>query len=292
MTMRSFSIALLLCITPLLAAQAQPEKAASGNATRFEVASIHPDDGPFKGPSFALSADESFRDPQGRFHADFALPTYIQFAYKIWLTDEERKEMLAALPEWVEKQRFDIEATAPEHATKDQYRQMMQTLLSERFGLKLHFEKKDRPVLAMFLVKPDIPGSRLIPHDKGQPCDEKPLAETYPGQCYTYAARMDKSGLWLSGSRATTMELLGNFVGSLGGNSGEISRRVVDKTGLTGLWDFTLLALPPVKMPGTDTQTGPTALEAVREQLGIRLKPDRAVVALPVIDHVQKPEDN
>lgn len=57
-----------------------------------------------------------------------------------------------------------------------------------------------------------------------------------------------------------------------------------------GLWDFTLL--PPVKVPGEDTQLGSPALEAVREQLGIRLKPDRAVVALPVIDHVQKPEDN
>lgn len=277
---RYFSIALLLCIAPLLAAHAQ----------RFEVASIHPDDGPFKSPSFAMSADESFRDPHGRFHADFPLPIYIEFAYKIWLTDEERKEMLAALPEWVEKQRFDIEATAPEGATKDQYRQMMQTLLAERFGLKLHFEKKDRPVLAMVLVKPGVPGPRLIPHEKGQPCDEKPLPTTFPAQCYTYAARPEKDGLWINGSRATTMELLGNYLGSMGGRSGEISRRVVDSTGLAGLWDFTLL--PPAKVPGEDTPAGPTALEAVREQLGIRLKADRAMVSLPVIDHVQKPEDN
>nr|WP_156785196.1 TIGR03435 family protein [Terriglobus roseus] len=140
---RSFSIALLLCIAPLLAAHAQSEKAASGHAMRFEVASIHPDDGPFKSPSFAMSADDSFRDPKGRFHADFALPVYIQFAYKIWLTNNERKEMIGALPEWVEKQRFDIEATAPENATKDQYRQMMQTLLAERFGLKLHLRRRN-----------------------------------------------------------------------------------------------------------------------------------------------------
>nr|WP_083346386.1 TIGR03435 family protein [Terriglobus roseus] len=142
----------------------------------------------------------------------------------------------------------------------------------------------------MILVKPGVPGPRLIPHEKGQPCDEKPVPSTFPDQCYTYAARPEKDNAWINGSRATTMDLLGNFLASLAGNSGEISRHVVDKTGLTGLWDFTLL--PPVKVPGEDTQLGSPALEAVREQLGIRLKPDRAVVALPVIDHVQKPEDN
>ena len=104
----------------------------------FEVASVHEDKGPFKPPSFALSSDEWFREPNGRFHADFALPSYIQFAYKIWLTGEERRAMLAKLPKWVETDRFDIEATAPLHATKDQHRLMMQALLTERFGLRLH----------------------------------------------------------------------------------------------------------------------------------------------------------
>lgn len=50
--------------------------------------------------------------------------------------------MLAKLPGWVETDRFDIEATAPLHVTKDQYRLMTQALLAGRFGLKLHFEKE------------------------------------------------------------------------------------------------------------------------------------------------------
>lgn len=290
--MRSSLLAVVLCLMPVSMMQSQETQRTSASTVRFEVASIHPDDGPFKPPSFALSADDSFRDPQGRFHADFALPTYIQFAYKLWLTDEERKGMVAALPEWVEKQRFNMEATAPEHATKEQYRQMMQTLLMERFGLKLHFETKDKPVLAMVLVKPGVPGPKLTPHEKGPSCDEKPATTTFPGVCYMYAARMDPSGMWLSGSRATTMDLLGNFVASLAGTSGEISRRVVDRTGLTGLWDFTLLAPAPVKVQTAGAQSDTSALEALREQLGIKLKPDHTVVSLPVIDHVQKPEDN
>lgn len=66
--------------------------------------------------------------------------------------------MLANLPAWVKSDRFAIEAVAPQHATKDQYRLMMQSLLADRFGLKLHFEQRDVPVLAMVLVKPGKPG--------------------------------------------------------------------------------------------------------------------------------------
>jgi hypothetical protein len=72
---------------------------AAGGGMAFEVASVRQDKGPFKPPSFALSSDEWFREPNGRFHADFALPTYIEFAYKIWLTGEERRAILAKLPE-------------------------------------------------------------------------------------------------------------------------------------------------------------------------------------------------
>jgi len=167
---------------------------AAGGTMAFEVASVHEDKGPFKPPSFALSFDESFREPNGRFHADFPLPTYIQFAYKIWLTGEERSAMLAKLPKWVETDRFDIEATATLHASKDQYRLMMQALLTERFGLRLHFETRELPVLAMVLAKPGRPGPKLIPHEQGQPCDEKPKPETYPKECYSYP-RCPASGL-------------------------------------------------------------------------------------------------
>ena len=263
----------------------------AGGTMAFEVASVHEDKGPFKRPSFPLSSNEVFQEPNGRFHADFALPAYIQFAYKIWLTGEERRAMVAKLPEWVDTDRFDIEATAPLHATKDQYRLMMQALLADRFGLKLHFEQRELPVLAMVLAKPGRPGPKLIPHEQGQSCDEEPKPETYPNECYSYPAMPLKDGMFLFGSRATSMDLIADFVGDLAGRSGEIGRRVVDQTGLTGLWDFTLEAAPP-----TQTQdavlAGPTMLEAVQDQLGIKLKPARAVVLVLVVDHVERPSEN
>jgi uncharacterized protein (TIGR03435 family) len=266
---------------------------AAGGAMAFEVASVHEDKGPFRPPSFALSSDEWFREPNGRFHADFALPTYIEFAWKIWLTGEERRAVLSSLPDWVKTDRFAIEATAPLHATKDQYRLMMQALLVERFALKLHFEQRELPVFAMVLVKPGKPGPKLIPHQNGQACDEIPKPETYPKECYSYSAMANKDGTALYGSRATSMDLIGKSVGSLAGSSGEIGRRVVDQTGLTGLWDYTLEAAPPAQTPPQDAASaGPTVLEAVQDQLGIRLKAARTVVSVLVVDHVERPGAN
>jgi uncharacterized protein (TIGR03435 family) len=259
----------------------------------FEVASIHEDKGPFKRPSFPLSSDDAFREPNGRFHADFALPNYIQFAYKIWLTDEERRAMLAKLPQWVATERFDIEATAPLHATKDQYRLMMQALLAERFGLKLHFEKRELPVLAMVLARPGRPGLKLIPHEQGQSCDEKPKPGTFPEECYGVLAMPAKNGMFLFGSRAISMALIADFVGDAVGRSGDIDRRVVDQTGLTGLWDFILEAAPPEPTPPKEgIVAGDTLLEAIRDQLGIKLKPARAVVSVLLVDHVEPPSEN
>jgi uncharacterized protein (TIGR03435 family) len=266
---------------------------AAGGTMAFEVASVRLDKGTFRPPSFPLSPDEAFREPNGRFHADFALPVYLEFAYKIWLTGEERRAVLANWPAWVKTDRFDIEATAPLHATKDQYRLMMQALLAERFGLKLHFEQKELPVLAMLLVKPGKPGPRLIPHERGQACDETPKPETFPEDCFSYSARPGKDGMFLLGSRATSMDLIGQAVGSLAGAREEIGRRVVDQTGLTGLWDFTLEAAAPTQTPPQDAvSAGPTLLEAMQDQLGIKLKPARAVVSVLVIDHVEQPTEN
>lgn len=170
---------------------------------------------------------------------------------------------------------------------------MMKALLAERFGLKLHFEKRELPVLAMVLAKAGRPGSKLIPHEQGQSCNENPKPETYPKECYSYQAMPVKDGMFLFGSRATSMDLIANFVGDLAGRSGDIGRRVVDQTGLTGLWDFTLEAAPPVQTtPKDGVPAGQTLLEAIQEELGIKLKSARAVVSVLVVDHVERPSEN
>jgi len=265
---------------------------SADEAMRFEVASIRLDKGEFRTPSFALSSDDWFRDPNGRFHADFAVVTYVEFAYKLWLTGEQRRVMLAGVPGWVNTDRYAIEATAPLNATKDDYREMMKALLVERFGLKIHFEEKEMPVLEMFLIKQGTPGPKLIPHEKGPACDATPAPGVFP--CYSFSA-MPKDGHVLFASRGTSMELIGKSLANLGGGTGEIGRPVIDRTGLTGRWDYTLeVAMPFGGKTASDTPApeGPTLLEAIQEQLGVRLRPGKAVLSVPVIDHIDLPSEN
>lgn len=148
-------------------------------------------------------------------------------------------------------------------------------------------------MLAMVLAKPGRPGPKLIPLEQGQSCDAKPKPETYPKECYSYPATPVKDGMFLFGSRSTSMGLIADFVGDLAGRSGDIGRRVVDQTGLTGLWDFSLEAAPPVQTtPKDGVPAGQTLLEAIQEQLGIKLKPAGAVVSVLVVDHVERPSEN
>ncbi|MBB5061393.1 uncharacterized protein (TIGR03435 family) [Granulicella aggregans] len=269
------------------------QKAAGGHSD-FDVASVRLDKGEFRPPTFALSADDWFREPNGRFFADFTIETYLEFAYKLWLTDEERHAMLAALPGWVNSDRFAIEATAPLHATKDQYRLMMQALLAERFGVKLHVEQREMPVLAMTLIKPGKTGPKLIPHDKGVACEAAASPEVYPPFCYGFSARPKGKGTEF-GSRNSPMDLIGKFLGSVAGGAGEISRPVVDQTGLIGRWDYTLEVAQPFGQGLSDANAenqGPTVIESMQEQLGIRLKSSRALIPVLIVDQVKRPTEN
>lgn len=103
----------------------------------------------------------------------------------------------------------------------------------------------------------------------------------------------------LGGARHTKMELIAEFLGNLAGSFGLLDRPVVDQTGLTGRYDFTIEFAQPQRPniePGTSAEqaapAGPDLLEAAREQLGLRLKPGKAILSLPVIDHIERPSEN
>ena len=285
----------MVAASALPAQQAAPDwQTKADGKMKFEVASVRlgkPDDEPGT-RGFPLSGDESFRPTGGLFKAEFGLVSYITFAYKLWMTREQQKAMVAQLPSWVRSDKYVIEARAPATATKDQYRLMMQSLLAERFGLKLHFEPKETAVLLMTVETSGKLGPKLRPHSEGPACDAAPLKDVFPTECSSYEAE-GRDGMFLVGSRDTTMPLLADLLGMTGAMMGEIGRPVTDDTGLKGSFDFTLQVAPPASNPAKDVTTaGPTFLEAVREQLGLRLKPGKAILSLPVIDHVERTSDN
>jgi len=252
----------------------------------FTVASVKPDTGPFRPPNFPLDAGDAFRPVGGHFSADFPLGTYITFAYKIPLAENQH------FPDWVHD-RFDIQAEAEGNPTKDQMRLMMQSLLAERFQLKVHSETPMTPVLAMVLVKPDKTGPKLRPHSEGVPCEASGVS-MFPPVCDVYMMEMPPNAGARAGSRNTTLELL---AGALRG-IGRLDRPVVDQTGLSGRFDFSIEFVPEPGTPSTPSADAPAEvpgsgfLEALREQLGLRLEATKAPVRVLVVDHVDRPSAN
>lgn len=261
---------------------------------QFEVAAIHLAK-EFSLPLFPISPDDSYRPTGGRFLATFPLPVYIEFAYKLWLTPEEQDSMLANVPRWVSSELFLIDAKAEGNPTKDDMRLMMQSLLADRFKLALHFETRTMPVFTLELRKRGKTGPDLRPHGEGPPCNpQHPDRDFFPSRCDVYMKLPGDHGQILFGSRNTTMELIADSLAQ----QGRLGRPVVDRTGLTGRYDFRLQwARESAPEPANDASApapaeGPGFIEAVQDQLGLMLKPATALVRVPVIDHVEKPTEN
>ena len=266
----------------------------AGGKQEFEAASVRPDDsGQHKPASFPLTDDDSFPGGNTLFHADFTLDTYITFAYKVWETPNLRREMLAGQPGWVGDQYFRIQARMPENATKDQVRSMMQSLLAERFGLKVHFESRDTPVLALTLAKRGVLGPKLRPHEEGRGCSVAPSsdADVFPLTCGT--TEMKRTGpLVVVGARNVTMDKLASFLSTFGPLDDQFAREVIDQTGLQGRYDYTVEFARKSLRDSAAVDTGPSLMEALSDQLGMKLTPKRAVVQRLIIDHVERPLSN
>lgn len=287
---------------------AAPEwQIAAGGKMAFEVASVKQDPGPFRPPNFPLDAGDAFRPVGGRFSADFPLATYITFAYKLTLAPDQRESLMAHLPNWVATDRFDIQARAEGNPTKDQMRLMMQSLLAERFQLAVHFETQVVPVLAMVLVKPGKTGPKLRSHSEGVPCEATPAtngppardppipdSDVFPPVCDVYMMVGKPQAMLKAGSRNTTLALL---AGALPG-IGRLDHPVVDRTGLTGRFDFTIEWAPDSNRPAPPTAdappdvAGPTFMQALRDQLGLKLEPGKAPLPILVVDRVERPSEN
>jgi len=216
--------------------------------------------------------------------------------------------MVANLPKWVGAQPFVIEAKAPTaNATKDQVRLMMQSLLADRFKLAVHFETQERPVLALVPDRPGKLGSRLRPHVLGLACDAKWSAppdrtslSVPPGEfvpiCGAFQAMDVADNTILFGARNVTMpSIAGNL--SIIPPVAEFGRSVVDQTGLADTYDFSLNWLPdrsgnPSGTTAPMDAQGPSFEVALKDQLGLKLKPTNASIQVLVIDHVEQPSPN
>jgi uncharacterized protein (TIGR03435 family) len=281
----------------------------AGGTAKFDVASVKPDmatPGPQTVNSNVTLGPQDDYSPSGGLlsQTNFPLSAYILFAYK--LNEAEMHAVQSQLPKWANTERYDIQAKASGNPTKDQYRLMMQALLADRFKLALHYETRQVPVFALVLDKPGKLGPQLQLHRDNPPCSSVP-ASPGPGFSTTVAGGFPEicgvirqvqpsaPGHYRIGARAFPLAMFafGMNVGTTG-----IDRPVLDKTGLIGKVDFVMEFAPQINgplPPGADFQpdpNGPTYVEALKDQLGLKLAPQTGPVDVLVIDHVEEPTPN
>lgn len=192
---------------------------------------------------------------------------------------DANQDQLIGEPGWAKTDRFDIEAkvTGPEAATvakltAEQRRAMLQQLLAERFKVTAHRETRELPVYTLKVAKG---GAKLKQSQSG--------AEVKKGTMMAGKNSIDAQDAPLS--------LLASVL------SNQLGRTVIDKTALTGTYEFRMRwtpddAPPPLINGSPDPNPPPGIFTAIEEQLGLKLNAAKGPVDVIVVDHLEKPEEN
>jgi uncharacterized protein (TIGR03435 family) len=268
-----------LVFDPSVGAQAAPDPT-------FEVASVRPNK---TGDGRVMLGLQ----PGGRFTAtNVPLRLLIRQAYEI------QEFQIVGGPNWLGSDRFDVVAKAPEgDFSADLMRPMLRSLLAERFMLTAHTETREMPVYALVKARSDGKlGEKLTPAavdcaaQRGRRGGGPPPAPPQPGQ------RID-CGMMIGFGRMNAGGMaMAELARSL---SQQVGRVVIDKTGLTGSYDFEITYAPenlgggpPPQLNGATPQidpNAPTLFTALQEQLGLKLDSERGPVEVLVIDRVEQP---
>jgi uncharacterized protein (TIGR03435 family) len=230
----------------------------------FEVATVKPVD-------VGLQAGRMFKmDGPHRWTAtNFTLKNLIALAYDL------NPRTISGGPEWMDQQKYVIEAVTPGEMkpTRAEQMQMLRALVVDRFRLKFHREDKEFSIYELTVAKD---GPKLRPAAKP---DAEPdlLGHVYPGKIQVPA-------------RSVTID---EFVSML--QRATLDRPTVNKTGLTGRFDFDLeWAQDETQYGGEvpkapeDSQS-PPLFRAMQEQLGLKLVPTKGPVSAMVVDGAEKP---
>jgi len=253
--------------------------------------------------NFALSPSDNLPPTGGRLTSVKVRPNVlIAFAYR--LSFGEQKELKSQLPKWALAERFDIEARAPiSNPTKDQFRLMVQSLLADRFKLMVHTEVRVTPVFGLELAKAGALGSQLTPHPEDTSCYTGPLPGQIPGLSVAEGQKLfanmcgelsdvpgNAPGLRHQTSRNVSMVQIADYLGV----AGNLDRLVIDRTGANGRYDFSIDFVPEVSRPPSSQPAveGPSFLDALRDQLGLKLVSMRVPLDVLVIDHIEEPSPN
>jgi uncharacterized protein (TIGR03435 family) len=212
---------------------------------------------------------------------NFSLVRLVAAAYPEY-SDEGR--IVGGEP-WMRQTTFDVRAKGAEPIAYPAVHKMIERMLTERFRLRTHMESRPFDVYIARLTRPDgVPGEWLVPTaPECVEAREKRVAR--PSSCERLVRAREAEG----GRRALT--LLEQPMSSIFGvfrQVGGFDRPIVDRTGLTGLYDMSVRyeAANPLEAPAG----GASLTTAAREQLGVRFDPGREMLDVLVIDSASRPE--
>jgi uncharacterized protein (TIGR03435 family) len=261
--------------------------------TEFDVATIREDRNSAPAHiNFTFSNDDSYVPTHGYMQASgLPLGAYIQFAYSMNPLDVVAFQK--GLPDWALSTRYDIEARVEGDPSKDDMRQMVRALLASRFKLQIHTAITTADVYDLKLVHPGKIGPSLHVHSVDDPECRNNQPDGFVGPCGAIRIDMrDPSTLTLrmTGRNVTLDQLL--FYATT-----QVGRPVLNKTGLTGRYDFTLEYASVRRTPGdldidAPEPLGPPFPDAVHDQLGLKLVPAKGPVTIYVLDHIERPSEN
>jgi uncharacterized protein (TIGR03435 family) len=228
------------------------------------------------------------------------LQTMIQAAYGFFANGVARDPKTLEVtggPGWVATEFYDVAAKAEGNPKVEQMiGPTMQGLLENRFKLKVHRASKEVPVYDLVTAKG---GPRLertkegacIPIDLNRMPPRPTPGEAGPTMCGTQNFQFNGPLATMTAHGMTMEQLAGERLPRL------VDRLVIDKTGLTGMFDFRLEFLPERRPESRDTTptadaTGPNIFAALQQQLGLKLEPAKGSLDILVIDHVERPTEN
>jgi uncharacterized protein (TIGR03435 family) len=279
----------------LLAASSFAQTIAQSPRVEFEVASVKPSAA--SGPNeVAVGVHVDGAQIQA---AGLSIRNLIGLAYRI-------KAPLIFGPDWIASERFDISATLPAGSTTAQLPEMFQALLADRFQMKVHRDKKELPVYALVAGKGPLKLKESLPNPDADKDEPKGTANVSAGGSAKGVGINFGHGVsftFANNQFVATKMTMAMFAENL---ERFADRPIVDETGLTGQYDFTIDFIPEeyrIMLIRSAVQTGanlrpqalrlldnasPAALGDALQQIGLRLDPRKAPLDVLVIDGALK----
>lgn len=284
-------------LIPFLSAHLLIAQTTGGNKPAFEVATI-------KRNTAVQGGSRQGDQPGGRFSATrVTLRTLMGFA------KYPGGGSILGGPNWMDSDLWDVEAKAAEGSVQPRPRildlnapagtiqLMVQSLLEERFQLKVHIETREQPVYELTIAKSGAKAK--LAEDQSPPVMPEPGSPPFPaGAIPRGAMRMGRGDF---ADSAISMDVLASALAAL-----YVGRPVINRTGLKGFYDIHLQWVPDPAtnagpfQPGAPTAGPDPAVEssglsiftAIQEQLGLKLESAKGPVDVLIIDHVERPSEN